>query len=88
MPSARRPGHDDGRVLLVAHGTDLDSNAYALQVSRPPDAWKRNPEIGTVTISHIYRGVWPFVGLQLLCLIACMMFPAIVLWLPRSFGMF
>ena len=42
----------------------------------------------SVTISHIYRGVWPFVGLQLLCLIACMMFPAIVLWLPRSFGMF
>jgi tripartite ATP-independent transporter DctM subunit len=42
----------------------------------------------SVTISHIYRGVWPFVGLQLLCLSLCIIFPAIVLWLPRWGGMF
>lgn len=42
----------------------------------------------SVTISHIYRGVWPFVGLQLLCLILCIIFPAIVLWLPRWLAMF
>jgi tripartite ATP-independent transporter DctM subunit len=42
----------------------------------------------SVTIAHIYRGVWPFVGLQLVCLILCLIFPAIVLWLPRSAGMF
>ena len=42
----------------------------------------------SVTISHIYRGVWPFVGLQCLCLILCIIFPAIVLWLPRWLAMF
>jgi tripartite ATP-independent transporter DctM subunit len=42
----------------------------------------------SVTIAHIYRGVWPFVGLQLVALVLCMIFPAIVLWLPRLAGMF
>ncbi len=35
-----------------------------------------------VTIQHIYRGIIPFVALQVLGLILCMVFPALVLWLP------
>ncbi|MGE0285008.1 MAG: TRAP transporter large permease subunit [Bradyrhizobium sp.] len=40
----------------------------------------------SVTMQHIYRGIIPFVVLQLLAVAACLMFPEIVLWLPRSFG--
>ena len=35
-----------------------------------------------VTIQHIYRGIIPFVALQVLGLVLCMAFPALVLWLP------
>jgi len=42
----------------------------------------------SVTIGHIYRGVWPFIGLQLVALVLCILFPAIALWLPRAAGMF
>jgi len=37
------------------------------------------PEIDTMTI---YRGVLPFIGLQIICLILVMLFPQIALWLP------
>ncbi|MBA5779244.1 TRAP transporter large permease subunit [Stappia sp. F7233] len=35
-----------------------------------------------VTIQHIYKGIVPFVLLQLIGLALCMIFPGIVLWLP------
>jgi tripartite ATP-independent transporter DctM subunit len=35
-----------------------------------------------VRIQDIYRGIIPFVGLQLFGLTLCIMFPALVLWLP------
>ena len=37
----------------------------------------------SVTMRHIYRGIIPFVGLQLLAVALCLIFPEIVLWLPR-----
>jgi tripartite ATP-independent transporter DctM subunit len=40
----------------------------------------------SVTMGHIYRGIVPFVGLQLFSLMLCIIFPEIVLWLPRYFG--
>jgi tripartite ATP-independent transporter DctM subunit len=39
------------------------------------------PEIKTLTI---YKGVLPFIGLQLVCLILVMLFPQIALWLPNA----
>lgn len=36
-----------------------------------------------VTTSHIYRGIVPFVALQILCLVILAVFPALILWLPR-----
>lgn len=40
-----------------------------------------------VKIGHIYRGIIPFVGLQLIGLIMVIMFPELVLWLPEmAFG--
>jgi tripartite ATP-independent transporter DctM subunit len=40
----------------------------------------------TVTMGHIYRGIIPFVCLQLLALAFCIVYPEIALWLPRRFG--
>jgi len=35
-----------------------------------------------MTLRDIYSGVWPFIGLQALGLLACIAFPQLVLWLP------
>jgi TRAP-type mannitol/chloroaromatic compound transport system permease large subunit len=40
----------------------------------------------SITMAHIYRGIIPFVILQLLGLIVTMAFPELVLWLPRKVG--
>jgi TRAP-type mannitol/chloroaromatic compound transport system permease large subunit len=37
-------------------------------------------------MGHIYRGIIPFVCLQMMALALCLAYPEIVLWLPRSFG--
>ena len=41
----------------------------------------------SVTMSHIYRGIVPFVLLQLVVLALCIAFPEVVLWLPRQSGL-
>jgi tripartite ATP-independent transporter DctM subunit len=40
----------------------------------------------SVTMGHIYRGIVPFVIIQLFAVFLCMIFPEIVLWLPRRWG--
>jgi tripartite ATP-independent transporter DctM subunit len=40
-----------------------------------------------VSMAEIYRGMYPFVALQVAGLILCIAFPEIVLWLPRVLGM-
>jgi TRAP-type mannitol/chloroaromatic compound transport system permease large subunit len=40
----------------------------------------------SVTMAHIYRGIIPFVALQLIGLILVIVFPQVALWLPRSVG--
>jgi tripartite ATP-independent transporter DctM subunit len=40
----------------------------------------------SVTMAHIYRGIVPFVVLQLLALALAMIFPKLTLWLPRATG--
>jgi len=37
-----------------------------------------------MTIMHIYRGVVPFISLQWIGLITCIVFPELVLWLPQT----
>ena len=39
-----------------------------------------------VTMGHIYRGIIPFVIVQLIALALCMLFPEVVLYLPRQAG--
>jgi tripartite ATP-independent transporter DctM subunit len=38
----------------------------------------------SITMEDIYQSITPFVGLQLLCLFICILFPEIILWLPKS----
>jgi tripartite ATP-independent transporter DctM subunit len=40
----------------------------------------------SVTMGHIYRGIIPFVILQMISLAFCMFWPEIVLYLPRRWG--
>jgi tripartite ATP-independent transporter DctM subunit len=40
----------------------------------------------SVTMLHIYRGIVPFVALQVLALALCIIWPEVILWLPRYFG--
>ncbi len=40
-----------------------------------------------VTMSDVYRGMWPFVAIQILGLMLCLAFPEIILWLPRKAGL-
>jgi len=37
-----------------------------------------------ITMEDIYRSIWPFVILQALGLLLCMLFPELVLWIPAS----
>jgi len=39
-----------------------------------------------VNIKDIYRGVIPFIGLQLLALVLLFFYPSIALWLPKAIG--
>ena len=39
-----------------------------------------------VTMLDIYKGIVPFVIVQLVALVLCMVFPDIVLYLPRRYG--
>jgi tripartite ATP-independent transporter DctM subunit len=39
-----------------------------------------------VTTGHIYRGIVPFVALQIVGLVLLLMFPEMALWLPRLIG--
>jgi tripartite ATP-independent transporter DctM subunit len=41
----------------------------------------------SITMGHIYRGIIPFVLLQLIALTLCIAFPELVLWLPRQAGL-
>jgi tripartite ATP-independent transporter DctM subunit len=40
----------------------------------------------SITMQHIYRGIIPFVVLQLIGLVLTMAFPELALWLPRKVG--
>ncbi|MEQ1718613.1 MAG: TRAP transporter large permease subunit [Hyphomicrobium sp.] len=40
-----------------------------------------------VTMGHIYRGIVPFILLQLVALAACMIWPETIFYLPRRWGM-
>jgi tripartite ATP-independent transporter DctM subunit len=82
--------------IMQAHGLDLVWIAtlicVMLQTSflTPPFGWAlfflrgvAPPEVKT---SDIYRGIIPFVGMQMLATFVVFLFPALALWLPKAIG--
>jgi TRAP-type mannitol/chloroaromatic compound transport system permease large subunit len=39
-----------------------------------------------VTMQDVFRGMYPFVALQVVGLLLCIYYPGICLWLPRLAG--
>jgi len=56
----------------------------------PPFGWAlfflRGVAPPEVTTGDIYRGIVPFVAMQLIALVLCFFFPALALWLPKTIG--
>ncbi|RXF74164.1 TRAP transporter large permease [Hansschlegelia zhihuaiae] len=82
--------------LMLADGVDVvwaaSLIAVVLQTSflTPPFGWAlfylrgvAPPEVATL---DIYKGVVPFIGLQLVALVAVFVFPGIATWLPKAIG--
>jgi tripartite ATP-independent transporter DctM subunit len=82
--------------VFIQQGVDLVWLAMLICVNlqtsflTPPFGWAlfflrgvAPPEIAT---GDIYRGVWTFIGLQLVALVLVFQFPALALWLPKAIG--
>jgi len=56
----------------------------------PPFGWAlfflRGVAPPEITTGDIYRGIVPFVAMQILALVICFFFPQLALWLPRTIG--
>jgi tripartite ATP-independent transporter DctM subunit len=56
----------------------------------PPFGWAlfflRGVAPPEITTGDIYRGIIPFVAMQLVALVLCFAFPGIALWLPKTIG--
>jgi tripartite ATP-independent transporter DctM subunit len=56
----------------------------------PPFGWAlfflRGVAPPEITTGDIYRGIIPFVGMQIFALVLVFMFPQLALWLPRAIG--
>ena len=42
------------------------------------------PKDSGITLADIYRSVFPFVGIQAICLVLVIAFPQIALWMPYT----
>jgi tripartite ATP-independent transporter DctM subunit len=82
--------------VFISAGTDLIWLATLICVNlqtsflTPPFGWSlfflrgvAPPEVST---RDIYRGIVPFVALQLLGLVMCFFFPGLTTWLPKAIG--
>ena len=56
----------------------------------PPFGWAlfflRGVAPPEITTGDIYRGIIPFVGMQVIALVLCFWFPQLALWLPKTIG--
>lgn len=82
--------------IFAAAGVDMVWLAMMITVNlqtsflTPPFGWAlfflRGVAPPGVTTRHIYLGVIPFVGLQIVGIVLVFFFPAIATWLPRAIG--
>jgi tripartite ATP-independent transporter DctM subunit len=82
--------------IFIQAGTDLVWLATLICVNlqtsflTPPFGWSlfflRGVAPPEVTTNDIYRGIVPFVVLQLFALVLCYAFPGLATWLPKAIG--
>jgi TRAP-type mannitol/chloroaromatic compound transport system permease large subunit len=82
--------------VLLAQGVDPVWLAILVTVNlqssflTPPFGWAlfylKGVAPPSVTIADIYRGVVPFILLQLLVLVIVFLYPPLALWLPKAIG--
>ncbi|NUB15937.1 TRAP transporter large permease subunit, partial [Azospirillum brasilense] len=80
--------------LIVAAGFDavwfcilflvMIQTSYLTPPMAPAIFYLRGIAPPEITTGHMYRGVLPFIGLQVLTLIIVLVFPQTVLWLPSK----
>lgn len=58
--------------------------AYLTPPMAPSIFYLRGIAPPEITLRHMYVGIWPFIGLQLVVVTAIMLFPDIVTWLPNK----
>jgi len=81
---------------FIAQGVDMVWLAaiicIVLQTSSltPPVGWSlfflRGVAPASVATQDIYRGVWPFIWIQMVAAVVVLLFPAIATWLPTAIG--
>lgn len=58
--------------------------AYLTPPMAPSIFYLRGIAPKEITLRDMYRGVWPFIGVQLLVILLIVIFPELVLWLPAK----
>jgi tripartite ATP-independent transporter DctM subunit len=75
--------------LMTWFGTLIAVNLQTAFMSPPFGAtlfYMKGTAPPGVTMTDVYRGMYPFVALQIIGLLLCVYFPSIVLWLPKLAG--
>lgn len=80
--------------IMKVMGTDLVwfsvifltvlQTAYLTPPMAPSIFYLRGIAPPEITIRHMYRGIWPFIALQVAVTAAVIAFPPLVLWLPQA----
>ena len=79
----------DQRYMMAWFGTLVAVNLQTAFMTPPFGAtlfYMKGTAPPGVTMTDVYRGMYPFVALQLVGLLLCIYFPSIVLWLPGLAG--
>ena len=77
------------RYLMTWFGTLVAVNLQTAFMTPPFGAtlfYMKGTAPPGVTMGDVYRGMYPFVALQVVGLLLCVWYPSIVLWLPRIAG--
>jgi tripartite ATP-independent transporter DctM subunit len=80
----------DQRYMMAWFGTLVAVNLQTAFMTPPFGAtlfYMKGTAPPGVTMTDVYRGMYPFVALQLVGLLLCIYFPSIVLWLPHLAGL-
>ena len=85
-----RPPRADPARLMAWFGTLVAVNLQTSFMSPPFGAtlfYLKGTVPAGMTMSDVYRAMYPFIAIQVIGLMLCISFPGIILWLPRVTGL-